>query len=256
MISTDLAKIAAHLEGLEETIIHRLIDRAQFAENPGAYAAGQSGFTGAGAESLFDLRLLYQERMDAEFGRSSVPEEQPFHDDLPGPRRRIVLPESPLDPRASAAVNRTRALAGHYLRYVNTLCAAGDDAQYGSSVEHDVLAIQAIARRVHYGALYVAESKYRDNPGEMASAAGLAELGDTGPLYRLITREEVEQRVLRRVAEKVDYIQASLNPGVRRRVEPELVLGFYRDTIIPETKAGEVDYLVARQLSQRSSSIT
>ena len=62
----------------------------------------------------------------------------------------------------------------------------------------------------------------------------------------LITRAEVEERILRRVSEKVDYLQASLNPRVRRRVDPQVVLKLYRDTIIPMTKKGEIDYLLVR----------
>ena len=38
-----LDTIAAHLEGLEETIISKLIDRAQFAQNLVVYEQGKSG---------------------------------------------------------------------------------------------------------------------------------------------------------------------------------------------------------------------
>ena len=256
MISTELRLIAAHLEGLEESIIHRLLDRAQFATNEIVYRAGQSGFEGEKGQSLFELRLRYQEQMDAEFGRFMVPEERPFHRDLPRPRRSIEMASSPLSREASAAVNRTESIVSRYLAYVPVIASGGDDGQYGSSVEHDVLAIQAIGRRVHYGALYVAESKYLDNPKAISEAAGKAASGDTQPLLALITRPEVEQRILARIGEKVTYIQASVNPEVRRRVDNEAVLQLYRDTIIPETKQGEIDYLVARQESHRLSSKT
>jgi len=143
MISVDLGVIAAHLEGLEETIIHRLIDRAQFRENPAAYTSGTSGFRDAGTRTLFDLRLRYQEEMDAAFGRFQVPEECPFHDDLPVPHREVSLEDSPLDRAAAAAVNCTPEIVKRYLEFLPSLCDRGDDGQYGSSVEHDVLAIQA-----------------------------------------------------------------------------------------------------------------
>lgn len=246
MITVDLGVIAAHLEGLEETIIHRLLDRAQFRENPAAYASGTSGFKDAGTRTLFDLRLRYQEEMDAAFGRFQVPEECPFHEDLPAPRREVALQESPLDHAAAAAVNCTPEIVKRYLEFVPALCERGDDGQYGSSVEHDVLAIQAIGRRIHYGALYVAESKYRTDPAQFAAATERAAAGDRVALTKLITRAEVEERILRRVSEKVDYIQASLNPGVRRRVDPQVVLRLYRDTIIPITKTGEIHYLLVR----------
>ena len=109
-----------------------------------------------------------------------------------------------------------------------------------------MLAIQAIGRRIHYGALYVAESKYRSNPAPCAAAAKAVTAGDQSALMNLITRAEVENQILRRVSEKVDYVQASLNPVARRRVDPQIVLRLYRDTIIPMTKKGEIAYLLAR----------
>ncbi|MEE8440366.1 MAG: chorismate mutase [Spirochaetia bacterium] len=250
MVSADLNVIAAHLEGLEETIIHRLIDRAQFRENPAAYSPGSSGFNDAEDQSLFDLRLRYQEEMDAAFGRFKVPEERAFHTDLPTPRREVALTETPLDGAAAAAVNRTPEIVRSYLKFIPALCEAGEDGQYGSSVEHDVLAIQAIGRRIHYGALYVAESKYRADPEQYAAAAAAVAVGDRAALIKLITRTEVEERILRRVSEKVDYVQASLNPVVRRRVDPQVVLKLYRDNIIPMTKKGEIDYLLVRTRSK------
>lgn len=249
MVTLELSLIAAHLEGLEETIIHRLIDRAQFAANPTAYARGESGFDGAGEKSLFDMRLRYQEEMDAVFGRYKVPEERPFHRDLPPPRRVVTLPPTPLAVDDPDVVNVTPRIVAGYQRFLPRLCATGsagptDDGHYGSSVEHDVLSIQAIARRVHFGALYVAESKFAGAPNELDV---LVRSGDRDAILERITRPEVEERILTRVAEKVDYIQATINATVRRRIDPSLVLDLYRDLIIPLTKEGELRYLFARR---------
>ena len=73
----DLSSIAANLEGLEETIIFMLINRAQFAQNQMIYEPNASGFEGAEGRSLFEVRLRCHEEMDAEFGRFSAPEERP-----------------------------------------------------------------------------------------------------------------------------------------------------------------------------------
>ena len=262
MVSLELTLIAAHLEGLEETIIHRLIDRAQFAANERAYRKGESGFDGAGESSLFDMRLRYQEEMDAAFGRYHVPEERPFHRSLPEPKRRVSLPENPLRIADYDRVNLTREIVAEYTRRLPRLCrpssraahapsgpstprtqTSDDDGQYGSSVEHDVLAIQAIARRVHFGALYVAESKYLAMHERLDV---LIEADDRPAILELITRPEVERRILTRVAEKVDYVQATINERVRRRIDPADVLDLYRDVIIPLTKEGELRYLSAR----------
>ena len=64
-----LEVIASHLAGLEETLIYKLLDRAQFAGNPGAYKPGQSLFRPNEAASLFELRLHHQEKLDTLFGR-------------------------------------------------------------------------------------------------------------------------------------------------------------------------------------------
>lgn len=245
MVSLDLDIIAAHLEGLEETLIHRFLDRAQFRRNVVAYQPHRSGFCGAGSESLFQIRLRYQERMDAEFGRFLVPEERPYHRDLPDPRRAVSLPESPLRVNDCDAVNLTTEIAAAYLPWLDTLCVAGDDGQYGSSVEHDVYAIQALSRRVHYGALYVAESKYRLAPAEFQT---LIRGDDRAALLRKLTRPEVERRVLSRVAEKAGYLQARINRTVRIAVDPQVIVGFFQSTVIPLTKEGEVRYLMNRRL--------
>jgi chorismate mutase len=127
---------------------------------------------------------------------------------------------------------------------VPLICEDGDDGQYGSSVEHDVFAFQAIGRRVHYGSLYVAESKYRGRP---AHYQRLIEQRDTAGLMDALTRLDVEQQILDRVRTKVAHVQGQVNRAVRKVVDPEVVLTFYRDHLIPLTKEGEVLYLLNRR---------
>ncbi len=241
--SISLDKIAAQLEALEETIIMRFIDRAQFAANSVAYERGRSGFSGAGDRSLFEVRLDAQERMDAEFGRYEVPEERPVNDDLPAPRRTVHLPASPLRIADYSIVSQSRAIRDAYLACLPELCADGDDGQYGSSVELDVYAIQAIARRVHFGALYVAEAKFRGNPGDYRNAA---EAHDTDRITAMLTRSEVEQRIAGRLEKKVAYLQQHVNTDVRRVIGAQVIVTFYRERVIPLTKRGQVAYLLNR----------
>jgi len=239
----ELTHIAAILEGLEETIIFKLIDRAQFAHNPDVYDPDKSGFEGADGESLFHLRLRRHESMDAEFGRFHVPEERPFMTDLPAPKRKVILPAKGIHIGDFDAVNVTEKIQKAYLALIPEICLPGDDGQYGSSVEHDVAALQAISRRVHFGALYVSESKYQSDPKKYAE---LARKGDRQGLMASLTRAEVEERILARVAEKVAHIQAQINPEVRRSVPPEAIMTFYRESVIPLTKEGEIRYFLNR----------
>ena len=241
---TDLELIAARLEGLEETIILRLVDRAQFCANLTVYQRGRSGFEGAGEASLFELRLRYHEEMDAAFGRFQVPEERPFTAGLPAARRKVVLVDERLAVADFDAVNLSTDIRASYLALVPRICPGGDDAQYGSSVEHDVHALQAISRRIHYGAMYVAEAKYLSDP---PGYRRLIEARDIGELEARLTRPEVEHRVLERVADKVATMQARVNMAVRIAVDPRVVQEYYREAVIPLTRKGEVLYLLARR---------
>ena len=240
----DLAQIAADLESLEETIIVRLIDRAQFRRNLAVYTPGKSGFQGESVLSLLALRLRYQEEMDACFGRFCAPEERPFNRRLPAPRRRVTLPDNCLAIGDYDRVNLSAPILESYLGLVADICQPGDDGQYGSSVEHDVYAIQAIARRIHYGSLYVAESKYRSDP---VAFGAVLDRDDPGALMQLLTRPAVEAQVLARVAQKSAALQASANPALRHIIDPQTVQGYYAAHIIPLTKQGEVLYLQHRR---------
>jgi chorismate mutase len=244
MISVDLNLIAAQLEGLEETIIARLIDRAQFKQNAAAYEPGKSGFDGAGNETLFNIRLRSHEEMDSMFGRFCVPEERPFTSNLPAPRRSVKLPPLPLSIDDFDRVNSTGEIRPAYLDLLASLCTEGDDGQHGSSVEHDVHALQAISRRIHYGSFYVAESKYRANPAAFDKYISSREING---ILELLTRPEVEKKIIDRIEAKVETIQAAANRSIRKLVDPGVISGFYRSSIIPITKAGEVRYMLNRK---------
>lgn len=238
----DLPAIAAFLEGLEESIIYKLLDRAQFSRNHAAYRPASSGFAAWPHLSLLEVRLRMQEEMDARFGRFLIPEERPFTSSLPASER-VMTPRVSFPVDDPACISQNRPMYRAYMELLDRICQEGDDGQYGSSVEHDVFALQAIARRIHYGSFHVAEAKYTAEP---AKYAALVAAGDDGGLMAALTRKEVEERILQRVRRKVDELQSLVNPLVRRTIDAELVLGFYRDTVIPLTKAGELAYLKHR----------
>jgi chorismate mutase len=235
--------IAAHLEGLEETIIARLIDRAQFRVNNRIYRSGGSGFEGVPKRSLFHLRLLFQEKMDAQFGRFCVPEERPFFPRLPKSKRKVKLPETGLNIRDFNDVNLMPAIVSRYIGLIPRICRTGDDGHFGSSVEHDVYAVQAIARRIHYGALFVAESKFRADPEAFTR---LIRAGDTAAIIARLTRREVEETIVRRIRDKAGAMQSNVNRDVRQCIDPEVIAEFYRESIVSLTKKGEVLYLMNR----------
>lgn len=239
-----LETIASHLAGLEETLIYKLLDRFQFSGNPGAYQPGQSRFRPHEASSLFELRLHHQEKLDTLFGRYLIPEERPFHQGLPAPHRVPPQKETGLVIDDLETVNVTGAIRSAYLQLLPTLCGEEDDGQWGSAVEHDVICLQALSRRIHYGALYVGESKYSEAPDRFAT---LVAAKDDAGLWAAITRVEQEERVLARVGEKVRAVQSVSDPALRRLVDPGRIVDFFRSTIIPLTKEGELRYLYQRK---------
>lgn len=111
------------------------------------------------------------------------------------------------------------------------------------------MALQAIARRIHFGSLYVAESKYQSDKTKYQN---MIEAQDRKGLLAALTRTEVEEKILKRVADKVEHIQAEINPAVRRRIPSEEIMAFYRNSIIPLTKEGQVRYFLNRQIADTS----
>jgi chorismate mutase len=240
----DLEYIAVRLEAFEETIIYKLLDRAQFAENQNAYRPGHSGFLDNEQDSLFKIRLTRHETMDAEFGRFRVPEERPFTKALPQPKREVTIDTHFLSIENFNIVNLCNEIETAYLGLLPGLCSDYDDAQYGSSVENDISALQSISRRIHFGSFFIAECKFRDTPDEYTT---LIKERDPDGLLEKLTRKDIEERITSRIYDKICSIQKDVNRLVRRVVDPEIIVTFYRDTIIPLTKRGEVLYLMNRQ---------
>ena len=235
--------IASRLEALEETIIFVLIERIQFLHNTSCYLPGQSCFSGKDRESLFSLRLGAQEELDARFGRFLTPEERPVNRDLPVSLRDLRVNPRGLSIEDYNLVNLSSEISEAYLQLLPRICADGDDGQYGSCIERDVTCIQAIARRVHFAAFYVAESKFRQDP---EGYKDLVREGKTEEIGRKLTRPEVEERILERVGNKSRRLQEISDFSLRRVLDPEAVTDLYRNVIIPLTKEGEVRYLMAR----------
>jgi len=239
----DLAFIAARLEGFEETIIVKLIDRAQFLKNSIIYENGKSGFTGDNTHSLFGLRLIEQEQMDARFGRFYAPEERPFTKGLPMSQRIVNLPDTGLQMVDFNIISQSESILKSYLDLAGQICGDGDDGQYGSSVENDIYALQAIARRIHYGSVYIAECKFIGDP---AGYTMLIKDKNAGGIMEKLTRKEVEEEVFTRIRKKTASLQYRVNQSVRSVIEPAIVEDYYRKYIIPLTKQGEVAYLLNR----------
>ncbi len=244
MNQIDLTFIASRLESFEETIISKLIDRAQYSINQVAYERGNSGFENENHRCLMDLRLFYQEEMDSLFGRFCVPEERPFNKNLTPAGRRVATGHTILCIDEFNRVNLTSKITPRYMELIRCICPDGDDGQYGSSTEHDVYSLQAISRRVHFGAMYVAECKYRSAP---TTYQNLIAQNDRNGLLKQLTRPEVEEKIVERILEKTTALQTCSDSRTRNIIQPESMAKLFKDTIIPLTKEGEILYLLNRK---------
>ena len=81
--------------------------------------------------------------------------------------------------------------------------------------------------------MYIAERKYRENPAVFRK---LAECNDTQGILERITRKSVEDLIITRIRGKTYSTQACINRLIRHFVDPEIIVNFYQNTIIPLTK--------------------
>jgi chorismate mutase len=119
-----------------------------------------------------------------------------------------------------------------------------DQENYGSAATMDVLCLQALSRRIHYGK-FVAESKFRSDTERFVA---LIKAKDVQGIDEAITDAKVEKKVLERLRLKAktygtDPDSASNDRG---KINVEAVVAMYKDYVIPLTKVVEVDYLLQR----------
>ena len=133
------------------------------------------------------------------------------------------------------------------------MCEGGDDNNYGSASLCDLSCLQTISRRIHYGK-YVAESKFLAQPEEYTE---LIKSQDADGLMALLTNQAVEDRVVRRVANKAAVYGSDISEDIpdtlalpvgseSLKLAPEKVGELYYRWIMPMTKDVQVKYLLRR----------
>jgi len=265
-----LDRIRSVLTRLEDTIIFGLIERAQFAHNPKIYQKGafpelkQLEFNG----SWLDWFLQETESFHAKARRYTSPDEYPFTSNIPEPVLKSISFPRILYPND---VNVNPSILSFYTRQIvpritkaATLKLAvfkrangitgddeyEDDGNYGSAATIDVEVLQAISKRVHYGK-FVSESKFIENP---AAFIPHIQNPNRAALDALITKPEVERRLLQRLRKKATLYAQDLapdgepmkDPTSAGKIDVDGVVELYEHYIIPLTKEVEVDYLLQR----------
>ena len=231
------------LTRLEETIIFGIIERAQFCRNKIIYQKNGVGRELDG-ESLVGFLLRESERAHAKVRRYTSPDEHPFYRDLPSPILPALNFKNPLHPNDININDRIREAYENEI--IPFICKPGDDSQWGSSAVNDVMLLQALSKRIHYGK-FVAESKYQAQPEIFIP---YIKGKNRAKIIEAITDETVESRVLDRVVRKASTYgkELEIGPG-RPEVNPEAIRELYARWIIPLNKDVQVLYLLERTSS-------
>ncbi|ORX90023.1 chorismate mutase [Basidiobolus meristosporus CBS 931.73] len=232
---------------LEDTIIFALIERAQFATNNSIYQVGKFKFEDRANVSFLEYILHELEISHAKVRRYTSPDEYPFTSNLPEP----ILP--PLDyPKILHPnnININKKLYEIYIqKIVPTICAHGDDLNYGTSATRDVECLQALSRRIHYGK-FIAEAKFND-PELHDQYVQLIKARDSQGIYDLLTNLAVEEKLLKRLRHKASIYGQDIStdgaiPDKVSKIAVDAVIDLYKDYVIPLTKEVEVEYLLMR----------
>lgn len=115
---------------------------------------------------------------------------------------------------------------------------------YGSAATCDVMCLQALSRRIHFGK-FVAEAKFQK---ETERFVNLIKMQDRNGIDAAITNAEVEKKVLERLRLKANTYGSdpSVGVGVNEKINVEAVVAMYAQVVIPLTKVVEVEYLMQR----------
>jgi chorismate mutase len=234
---------------LEDTIIFHIIERVQFPLNPTIYIAGGVRIPNSDL-SLADWLLAEQERIQSRIRRYQSPDEHPFFPD--------VLEEPILQPLSYPrilhpnTVNVNSIIRQKYIEEVlPEACRKygredrGETQEnYGSAATCDVMCLQALSRRIHFGK-FVAEAKFQQQPDLFVK---LIKADDRKGIDAAITNAEVEKRVLERLRLKATTygLDPSVNVEGNEKINVDAVVAMYAQVVIPLTKMVEVEYLMQR----------
>ncbi|KAK9814496.1 hypothetical protein WJX72_006773 [[Myrmecia] bisecta] len=201
--SLSLDNIRQALIRQEDTIIFSLIERAQFAANDLVYQPDGIPVPGYGQDgrrySLLEYLLRETEQIHGKIRRYTSPDEHAFYpDDTPALALPPITYPQVLAPCAKQ-ININDQIMDLYLQHLLPgITQPGDDNNYGSAAMYDVLCLQALSKRIHYGK-FVAEAKFRARREQYTE---LISKRDEDQIMQLLTDRTVEAKVVDRVRRK------------------------------------------------------
>ena len=242
MKNLELNDLRGALIRQEETIIFSLIERAQFKRNSIIYKVNGipiAHFNG----SFLDYLLWETEKIHSKVRRYTSPDEHPFFRDLPDP---ILPPMNCPDTVMSQSININHKIQELYQKHIiPKICEKGDDKNYGSSATCDVICLQALSKRIHYGK-FVAETKFQHDP---TTFKNLIKSKARAGILECITDEDIEEKLLQRVEQKAAAYGRDIDmkgDNSSYKIAPQTIAYIYKQWILPLTKEVEVGYLLAR----------
>lgn len=200
--------------------------------------------------SLADWLLAEQERLQSRVRRYEAPDEYPFFPHvLEKPILRPLSYPRILHPNN---VNVNKIIRKRYIEEVlPEACRKFDrgdrgetQENYGSAATCDVMCLQALSRRIHFGK-FVAEAKFQK---ETERFVDLIKREDRNGIDTAITDAKVEKKVLERLRLKAKTYGSDPSVGVggNEKINVEAVVAMYAQVVIPLTKVVEVEYLMQR----------
>lgn len=151
--------------------------------------------------SLFDWMLREQERLQSLVRRYQSPDEYPFFPDAvqtpilqPLDYPRILHPND-VDVNQTIKEKYIKVILPRACGHVGREDRGEKQEHYGSSVMCDVVCLQALSRRIHFGK-FVAESKFQQ---ERERFVKLIQDEDREGIGEAITNVKVEKKVLERL---------------------------------------------------------
>jgi chorismate mutase len=176
--------------------------------------------------------LREQERLHSIVRRYQSPDEYPFFPEvLQNP---ILKPLHYPTVLHTNNVNVNQKLKDSYINHILPAACAysnrgerGEDQEnFGSAATCDVVCLQALSRRIHFGK-FVAESKFRSETDRFIQ---LIKAGDRKGIDEAITNEKVEKKVLERLRLKAKTYGTDPDIGISSgaKINVEAVVDMYR----------------------------
>ncbi|KOM45895.1 hypothetical protein LR48_Vigan06g120100 [Vigna angularis] len=244
----------------EDTIIFSLLERVQYSHD--SVACDNDGLLSDDLDwSIAKHMAVQKETLYSQLGRYKSEEENPFFP-------RSILPHQQYPKilhRCADSININHKIWNIYFKEIvpelikarnNDECGssipelvkAGNNYECGSIAVCDIVCLQALSKRIHYGK-FAAEAKFQDARSEYEAAITAK---DRKLLLELLTYETVEATVKKRVELKaktfgqVVKIDEDNVANPTYKIKPSFIPKLFEDIVMPFTKEVQVEYLLRR----------